>query len=265
MQNLDYQSRLDIIIPMIKEAAEIAMHHFGKITGQSKEDGTFVTQADKAVEIKLLEGLRKNFPGETILGEETGLHREESDLVWAVDPIDGTAAYLCRLPMWGVSVGLVQGSRPVMGAVYLPVLQEMYFAAPGIGAFMESPIWGRQKLSLKDADLSQKGGLLMAPSNFYKRFGVAGSFTGKIRSMGSTVANVLLVARGDAEGALARVYEWDLAGCLPVLMEAGGCVDCLDGQTFDISTLSKENKNLPDVIITNPQAREKLLSCVFKK
>ncbi|MGM9998867.1 MAG: inositol monophosphatase family protein [Candidatus Bruticola sp.] len=255
---MNLQHRFNILKNLIEEASKIALTHLGNIRGKSKEDGTLVTQADRLVEECLITGLQKHFPGEAIVGEETGWHQAASNLAWSIDPIDGTSAYLCRLPSWGISVGLIDRGLPILGMVYLPVLQEWYWGARQYGAYMESPLFGLQKLDISKADLGQKEGLLLVPSTFHHSY-KTGSYKGKIRSLGSTVAHALTVARGDAAGAIMHIYHWDVAGALPVLWEAGGCVDCLDGRDFNIYDLSKENKNRPVLLLSNPQARADLL------
>ncbi|MGM9991840.1 MAG: inositol monophosphatase family protein [Candidatus Bruticola sp.] len=259
---MDLTDRFDIIKNLIKKASEIALLHLGRIRGQSKEDGTLVTQADRLVEECLIAGLQEHFPNETIVGEETGYHQAASNLAWSIDPIDGTSAYLCRLPSWGISVGLIDRGLPVLGVVYLPVLQEWYWGARNHGAYMESPLLGLQRLDITQTDLGQKEGLLLVPSTFHRNYKI-NAYQGKIRSLGSTVAHALTVARGDAAGAVMRIYHWDVAGALPILWEAGGCVDCLDGRNFNIYDLSKENLNRPVLLLSNPQAREELLKKII--
>ncbi|MBQ7503575.1 inositol monophosphatase [bacterium] len=249
-----YTKRLEIVKRTLSEAAEIAMRLFGKVSGTGKNDGTFVTQADGEVERYILQKLQENFPEDTVVGEETGVHEHASPYMWSVDPIDGTAAYLCRMPFWGISVGMIKDGLPVLGAVYLPVLDELYYAADKCGAYMESKIWGLQKLDIREADLSQKEHLILIPSTFHHNYVL--SSKRKARSLGSCVANALMVARGDASCAFANSYHWDLAGCLSILLEAGGCVRRLDGKDFRILDLQKNGQPKPTVLLSNPQDLE---------
>ncbi len=256
---MDLQKRLEILKPLIKQASQIALAKFGHICGHNKADGTFVTQADQEVEACLIQGLQDNFPQENIIGEESGAHQAASSYIWSIDPIDGTSAYLCRLPTWGISIGLIKGSEPILGIVYLPVLNELYWGARGLGAYVESPLFGLQKLDIQNVDLSQKEHLLLVPSTFHQKYD-ASLYCGKVRSLGSTVIHALTVARGDASGAFMRIYHWDVAGVLPILLEAGGCVDTLEGVPFNIRELTKNNPHLPTLILSNPQDRQALLT-----
>lgn len=249
-----YRQRLEIIKKAVSEAARIALEHFGRVTGIGKNDGTFVTAADREVEEYIVKVISERFPEDTVIGEETGLHSHGSPYLWSIDPIDGTAAYLCRLPFWGISVGMIKEDRPVLGVVYIPVLDELYYAAEGCGAYMESKLWGKQKLDIRNIDLSQKEHLLLIPSAFHHNYLL--STKRKARSLGSCVANALMVARGDASGALMNAYHWDVAGCLPVLLEAGGTVDRLDGKAFRLLDLQKNGSPKPTLLLSNPQDRE---------
>ncbi|MBQ7528406.1 inositol monophosphatase [bacterium] len=257
-KDMDNLKRIEIVKDIIKEAAQIGLHYFGKVSGSSKSDGTFVTKADGELEAFLVKELQKYFPQDSILGEESGLHENTSPLTWSIDPIDGTSAYLCRLPFWGTSIGLLEDGKPVLGVVYLPAAEELYYASKGQGAYMESKFWGKERLDITDVDLAQKENLIMISSSFHRQHSI--NYSGKIRNLGSTVANALMVARGDAAGAFMRVHNWDLAACVPILEEAGGYANFLDGSNFDINQLYKGNPNLPTTVLSNPKAKEILLS-----
>lgn len=118
---------LDALREIIRKAGELALSYYGRVTPSEKSDQSFVTEADKAVEDFLRSELAKNFPGVEVLGEEveSGV---EKDVAWVVDPIDGTANFVAGVPIWAVSVGLVEHGTPIMGAVYYPAFGELYIA-----------------------------------------------------------------------------------------------------------------------------------------
>lgn len=247
---MNLEARLDRVLPLVRQASELALSHFGRVQGRTKQDQTVVSQADEEVERLLVEGLQRRFPGETIVGEEGGATGSLQGPIWSVDPIDGTSAYLTRLPHWGVSVGLLVEGRPVLGVVDLPLLGETYLAVAGTGAWMQTHRWGRQALRVPPWSEPGPESMLCIPSNLHRRFGVR--FPGKLRSLGSTVAHVLLVARGDACGALMRVHLWDLAGCAAILAEAGGRLETLDAGPLDLLELLPGGPPLPDVLASSP-------------
>ena len=73
------------------------------------------------------------------------------------------------MPTWGISIGLIKGNESILGMVYLPVLNELYWGARGLGAYVESPLFGLQKLDIKNVDLDQKEHLLLVPSTFHHK------------------------------------------------------------------------------------------------
>lgn len=247
---MNLADRLGRLLPLVRQASELALRHFGRVEGRQKPDRTLVTEADEEVERLLVEGLQRRFPGETIVGEESGCLGAFEGPIWSVDPIDGTAAYLSRLPHWGVSVGLLVDGRPVLGVVDLPALGETYLAAAGTGAWMETARWGRERLAVQPGPDLDGESLLCVPSNVHRRYRV--EFPGKLRNLGSTVGHVLLVARGDAVGAFMRVHLWDLAGVAAILAEAGGVMAGLDGSPIRLLDLLPERGRVPPVLAASP-------------
>ena len=99
---------------------------------EEKAAGDYVTAVDREAESAALRVLRERTPGIGVLAEESG--GELSDRMWVVDPVDGTTNMLRGFPVVGVSVGLLEEGRPVVGAVGAPLLGELWHAAEGAGA-----------------------------------------------------------------------------------------------------------------------------------
>ncbi|MEQ8767307.1 MAG: inositol monophosphatase family protein, partial [Planctomycetota bacterium] len=119
------------LVTVTREAGALALDRFGSATleARRKADGSWVTEADTAVEELLIRRLTALEPDLGILAEERasrGITSRERDRVCAIDPIDGTASYVAGVPFWCVSVGLMVGGRPDSGAVFLPPLSKMF-------------------------------------------------------------------------------------------------------------------------------------------
>ena len=100
-----------------------------------------VTEYDRSAERLIVEGIRRSRPDDAIVGEEGAAHPGTSGLHWLVDPIDGTANFVYDLPHWCTSIAVVDDDGPLAGAVYAPVLGELFSAARGDGATLNgSPI-----------------------------------------------------------------------------------------------------------------------------
>jgi myo-inositol-1(or 4)-monophosphatase len=215
---------------IVRAAGEIALKHFHHVTAQRKTDTTLVTNADREVERFLRETISQAFPADSVLGEEMGARKGRSGRVWAVDPIDGTAAYAAGLPVWGVSIGILQDREPVAGIFYLPVVDEVY-ASQGQEALFNGKV-----IQADDSRHIDDESFLAVTSGTHRKYHI--DFVGKTRSLGSTAAHVCYVARGSAVAALlGRPYLWDIAGVLPILRAAGGDLRCLTGYPPDIASM----------------------------
>lgn len=134
---------LNAVLNTIKSVAQIEiMPRYLKVARQQKSDGSLFTEADVASQAALVSGLREVLDC-PVLGEEMtdeqqrGLWRDASESgLWCIDPIDGTSNFVNGLPYFAVSVGLVRGGRSVLGAVYDPVADEMFYAEQGGGAYL---------------------------------------------------------------------------------------------------------------------------------
>lgn len=226
---------------VVRSAGEIAVRHFRHVVAQRKADRTLVTIADREVEDFLRDALKEAFPSDSLLGEEMGTQKGSSGRVWAIDPIDGTAAYASGLPVWGVSLGIMHNWEPVAGIFYLPLLDEIYISH-GPDALFRG-----QALRVDDSGHVDDESFLAVTSRVHQEYHI--DFVGKVRSLGSTAAHVCYVARGSAVAALlGRPYLWDIAGVLPILRAAGGDLRCLPGYPLDLGALV-DGRRCPDPIL----------------
>jgi histidinol phosphatase-like enzyme (inositol monophosphatase family) len=100
--------------------------------GEMKSDGSPVTAVDQAVEARLREMITDTHPGHGIVGEEHGEANPDSEFVWALDPIDGTLAFLAGIPVYGTLIALLQGGVPMMGVIDIPATAERWVGATGL-------------------------------------------------------------------------------------------------------------------------------------
>jgi myo-inositol-1(or 4)-monophosphatase len=222
---------IDELISWVRDAGTIARRYFNQARARRKADSTWVTEADVEIERDLVERIAARYPQHGIIGEEqtnTGAGRE---FLWALDPLDGTASFVAGLPMWGVSLGLLRGGMPYLGVVYLPLLDDCYWAGPTGGAFLNG-----RAIRVAPARVWENEDWICVPSNSHRRFTL--DFVGKTRSLGCTAASFCYVARGGAVGALiARAAIWDIAAGLAILRAAGGGAVGLSGASLDTITL----------------------------
>ena len=132
-----YEREADVLDRAVREAGEAIKRHF--VEGAevyTKADNSPVTDADLAANTILMERLRAAFPDDAILSEEVKPDAAVNDAprCWIIDPLDGTAHFVARQPTFAVMVGLEIGGRPVVGAIYHPMTDELYAAVQGEGA-----------------------------------------------------------------------------------------------------------------------------------
>ena len=116
------------IIPFVDEIKNYALDgYYKEFSIRTKPDGSVVTDIDVLVEKKIIKILKKEFPDDSILGEETGLTKGVNDITWVIDPIDGTRAFSQHKPEWGVLVSRIVKNDISTGIVICPV-QDIYTA-----------------------------------------------------------------------------------------------------------------------------------------
>src|SRR3989338_1708027 len=133
-----YSRELEVAIKAAKQAGQVLLDNFSKkhtVTekGERKE---FVTEVDLKSEEVILSIMKKEFPKYSIHSEEAGEEIHKSEFLWLVDPFDGTTNYKIRLPFFNVSIGLAKKNNVVAGVVYFPILDELFYAETGKGAFL---------------------------------------------------------------------------------------------------------------------------------
>jgi histidinol-phosphatase len=207
--------------------AIIADHRASGVTSVSKADGTPMTETDSAVERYLRDRIGTAFPADSIRGEELPARTGGNGWVWHIDPIDGTRAYVCDVPLYSTLVGIEYDGAVMVGAADFPALGETISAAAGVGCFhgvdrvsvrRQVPTDGMYVMTseLKSWDPTALGRMLNADVN--------------LRTWGDAYG-YLLVATGRADAMIdCDAKEYDLAAVAVIISEAGGTFTSLDGE-----------------------------------
>ena len=194
-----------------------------------------VTRLDREAQEIVQTGLQKAFPGEAIVAEEDDATRPEgNEVVWLVDPLDGTTNFVHGLPIFAVSVARVRDGALELGVVEAPCLRERYGAVAGQGAFRNGQ---RLQVSTRSDDL---GGALLAtgfpydirshPTNNLAEWSHLAVRSRGLRRCGAAALDLAWVAAGRFEGFWEyRLQPWDLAAGALLIQEAGGVVTDMRG------------------------------------
>ncbi len=122
-------------IKIAKQAGEIIRKDFkAGMEKKFKADGSPVTKTDVAVNKMVIEAVKKNFPGHDVLGEEESYRSNHGEYLWVCDPVDGTVPFSHAIPTFVFSLALVKDGKPILGVVYDPIMDRMFFAELGKGA-----------------------------------------------------------------------------------------------------------------------------------
>ncbi|HEX8418150.1 MAG TPA: 3'(2'),5'-bisphosphate nucleotidase CysQ [Methylobacterium sp.] len=223
----------------IREAASLALPLFreGAQTRAriwSKAGGSPVTEADVAVDTFLKIRLSALLPGAAWLSEETSDDsvRLGHDLVWIVDPIDGTRAFLSGHPDWSIAVALLAGGEPLVGVVHAPASGRYYEAVAGAGATCDGrPIAVSSHGALERARVAGPKPMIDRLARGAARAGTRPDFV-PVERVPSLALRIARVADGAIDVGLVSsdARDWDLAAADLILREAGGSVSTLDGE-----------------------------------
>lgn len=183
-----------------------------------------VSAADRDVEGHIRRQVRESFPDDGFLGEEGGTDRGDSDFIWVVDPIDGTACFVNGMYSWCISIAVVHRGEPVIGVVYDPNAGELFHARSGGGAYCrDKPIRVHPGTSLKDGVLGVGTSFRVPVESFVPFIDSVLRDGGMFIRNGSGALMITYVAAGRLIGYYEpHMNSWDaLAGCV-LVREAGG-------------------------------------------
>ena len=137
LDNHDYSREFDLAYNAIEDATStINKKNLVKITFREKEDSTFVTESDLIVEKLLIDHIRDSFPDDNFVTEEFNNENTIQNRTWIIDPIDGTAHYMKKSIFWGIQLAFVDNGEIQFSIMYLPKLDEMFYAIKGKGAYL---------------------------------------------------------------------------------------------------------------------------------
>ena len=216
--------------------AEVAMAQFRRRPVQHlKNDGSWVTDADRASEKEMRRLIRERWPEHNILGEEEGFspaggNELHSEPTWVLDPIDGTNNYIAGIQLWATLVALRIGNHNVVGVVHAPALGEVYDAAEGVGARLNGAGIAVDPLAdLSRATVALPGAEVFARHRLEDFHRELVDRAWRSRGFGDFWGH-MLVARGSAHVMVEpELCLWDVAALEVIVAEAGGRTSHLDG------------------------------------
>ena len=235
-------------------AAKVAARNAGKIlikhlnvddkNIEYKSEDSPVTIADQEADKYLSDFIGGEFPHDGWLSEETvdTEERLEKKRTWIVDPLDGTKEYIKKLPEFSISIALVQNNIPVVGVIYNPISEEMFYAERNKGAFLNG-----MKIKISDKQDIKNASLIVSRSEYGNNLwnNYKSSFS-SIKSIGSIAYKLGLAAANvyDITATVAPKNEWDICAGDCIVREAGGTMKTINGDNI--------NYNQKKTLVTDP-------------
>ena len=249
---------LEVAIKAVETSGCILVDYFEKVHDfrqKNKNIRDVVTEVDILSEKNIKEKIREAFPDHTIIGEETKSEKSESEFIWHIDPLDGTVNYSQGIPVCAVSVGLEKDGEIIVGAIYNPFSEELFYATKDGGAYLNGkPIRVSQKINVKDgvyvAAFSSASS--EEKKKEYEIFGKVNDSTRGVLRIGSAAMALAYLACGRIDGFWSKnLFSWDLAAGVVLVNEAGGKISSCKGEEFKFKSpvLVASNKLIHDGLV----------------
>ena len=240
---------LEQVISLAETAGRMMLSERPVISRYKGSKENYATEMDEKIQEFLERELLSLLPGSSFMGEENHEY-SRGDLLWIVDPIDGTVNYARGLSMSVVSIALVKDSVPVLGVVHNPYLKQTFHAERGKGAYLNGE-------SIHVTDIGWDTALVSTAWCAYEKDLAHSSFRiserlhsecSDIRRFGTAAYEMCLLAKGSVDVYFEMLLRpWDYAAASLIVEEAGGVTTSLDGplDMFDqcavLAANSKEN------------------------
>jgi myo-inositol-1(or 4)-monophosphatase len=256
---------MSVMINAARKAGKSLIRDFGEVEQLQvsiKGPANFVSAADHRAEQIIFDELAKSRPGYGFLMEERGaVDGDDKTHRWIVDPLDGTTNFLHGIPMFCTAIGLEREGQVVAGLIYNPVMDEMFMAERGKGAFMADRT-GRDR-RLRVAARKTLGDCVVATGIPHRgrprhdRFLKEATYMMKeiagIRRSGSAALDLAWTAAGRFDGYWEHeIQPWDMAAGIIIMREAGGIVSDLDGglDMFTTGGICAGNQVIQKALVT---------------
>jgi myo-inositol-1(or 4)-monophosphatase len=224
---------LSVAITAAKEGGAIVQRYFEtSVKREVKADKSFVTAADKDAEAAILSVIKRHFPDHGILSEECEEKKSRSSFQWVIDPLDGTANFVNGIPIFAVSIAVLENGSPTAGVIFQPLGDSLYAAAKGKGT-----TWKGKQVRVSDGD-SEHAMITFGPGKKEKPllnalFSNAERFVKSKRYLGGAALDLAYVARGGTEAFICvGLNKWDYAAGVLLVEEAGGTITDFEGKPW---------------------------------
>lgn len=247
----------EVAISSAKKAGEILKENFGKVKNIKKKGKTqLVSNVDLEAEKIIIESIKKYFPEHSILSEETP-QLNESEYTWIIDPLDGTHNFVKNIPIFGTSIALAYRNEVILGVIYFPLDNRLYWAEKGKGVYLNNQ---RLKVSLRKLSESTcvyDSSIRYNPEEMALLLKNLSTKIFNIRMFGSTAEHLSMLAEGKIEIDIEfNDKPWDFAAGALMVKEAGGEFTDFEGNPWSLK--------MPNYLASNGIVHQETLQIIRK-
>jgi len=231
---------------IISAAREELLPRFADVQRNTKVDGSFVTEADLAVQARITHELLEHYPDTALLGEEMTADEQRellnnSDSLWCLDPLDGTSNFAVGTPYYAISLALIEHGVPTLGIVYDPNRDECFVGIRGQGALLNDAPLMVKSVDLPLAQCTALIDFKRLPPRLAMNLVAQRPYASQ-RSYGSVALDWCWMAASRFHVYLHGASNiWDYSAGLLIFSEAGGVSSTLEGDEIYVNALSKRS------------------------
>jgi myo-inositol-1(or 4)-monophosphatase len=234
-----------------------ALEYYRGVKPHERFDQALVTEAELDLSSRFQTALRKTFPAHQLFDTDDrseGYTHDQKRYLWIFDPLDGLDNFQAGIPIWTMSLALMENYWPLFGLIYMPATGDLFKAAAGGQAFL-----GANPLTISASDSIDEERLILTFSRFHNHYQT--HFPGKIRNLGCTAAHLCYVAMGRADAAIVANESFkDLAAAAVILEAAGGKIFTMSSTPFHAADYLDGQKIAAHLIATRPDRLDTILS-----
>ncbi|MDR3620031.1 MAG: inositol monophosphatase [Paludisphaera borealis] len=250
-----YEGELELVKALAIEAAAVAMRRAKLVKPEEKANHSYVTDLDKDLEQLIRKRLGEAYPDDRLTGEEYAASGGEGRRRWSIDPIDGTGNLVHGLPLWAVSIGLIEDGVPVLGVIAVPPLGELYWAVKGQGAWRDG-----ERLHARDAEVFHTQDNVCLGTNAMRTVDPR-SIKGRLRDLGSACCEQVFVAANRLQACVFLGEQThDVAAGVVISSEAGCVFGTLAGERLDPAEMVRRTPVATPTFVAPPRRLEAILS-----
>ena len=258
----EIESLTAFAISAVESAGQVALERFGKGRASDKFDEDLVTRAELQISGQFREALDRRYPDHLVFTSrtlDTEYTHDSRRYLWIFDPIDGVDNYQAGIPIWGMSLALLENFWPVFGAFYMPATGDLFHARAGGNAY-----WGNKRIRMADDRIIDDESLMFTFSRFHRLY--LSHFPGKIRNLGCTGAHLCYVAMGRGDVAVTANESFqDLAATRMIVESAGGRLYKASGERFYLNDYLNGERIDEHLLVTAPGNCQAVLEYLEKR